>query len=307
MHKMSWIAALLVITGVIVAIDIYFDQHYIGATARFVWNAIAFSAQSLARSAEAVLALAFRRRFTRVLTSIITAVNVVYVSHIFLNDRQVRTAIGWREKLRLVGRKFATNLRDLWLKLPFAGKIVVVVLAIWAQIHFLPNFAAWIVLFPVAFLIPPLQWAWRTLSSLVVDNLFGDWYWQKYAKKHRSFMGWIKSIPVLREVRGGWRMTRLRYITAWRMWRYEECYRIAKSERRRISLFEPIRLWWLGELDRYIGRHLCNGPKDWPPTTYHPPVLWYDQESPHAEAFRRVIGAGAMLTLAFTLRSSARR
>lgn len=209
--------------------------------------------------------------------------------------------------MRLAARKVATTIRSAWLQLPFIGKCLVVIIAIWAQVHFLPGFAAWLVLFPIAFLIPPLMWVWRTVSSWFVDNFVGDWYWQRFATKHRSIMGWFKSIPVIREVRGAWRITRLRYITAWRMWRYEECYRIAKSERRRISLFEPIRLWWLGELDRYIGRPLCHGVKDWPPTTYHPPVLWYDRESPHAEAFRRVIGAGAMLTLAFTLRSSARR
>jgi len=31
-------------------------------------------------------------------------------------------------------------------------------------------------------------------------------------------------------------------------------YRHADTNERWVSLIEPVRLWWLGELDRYIGR-----------------------------------------------------
>lgn len=307
MHKISWIAMLLVITGVIIAIDVYFvETHYIGATARFLWNALVFALQSLARSLEASLALLFRRRATRILTGIFSAIGLMYVSHIILTDSQVRKAYGWREKVRLGARIVATRLRSEWIDLHFVLKCLIVVAAISAQVYFLPSIAAWFVLFPIAFLVPPLLWLWRTVSGWVADTFFGGWYWRKLGRTHRTAMNFMRAIPIIREVRGAWRIARMRYLTAWRMWRYESCYRIAKDERRRISLFEPLRLWWLGELDRYIGRPLLAGHQAWPETTYVPPVLWYDHESPSSQLIRRILGAGAIAVIV-TARSSGRR
>jgi hypothetical protein len=60
----------------------------------------------------------------------------------------------------------------------------------------------------------------------------------------------------VREVVGAVRLARTRYLRAWRLWRYDPRYRRAASGKQIISFIEPVRLWWRGELDDYVGRPL---------------------------------------------------
>jgi hypothetical protein len=60
----------------------------------------------------------------------------------------------------------------------------------------------------------------------------------------------------VREVVGAVRLARTRYLRAWRPWRYDPRYRRAASGKQIISFIEPVRLWWRGELDDYVGRPL---------------------------------------------------
>jgi hypothetical protein len=129
-HWREWFALLLVIMLIIVAIDWYFGTHYIGATARMLWNSVAFIAQSLARTIEVSLALLFRRRATRIVTGLFTAVGLVYVSHLILTDGQVKQAHTWREKIRAGTRTLTSHLRTQWFQLPLIGKCAIVALAI---------------------------------------------------------------------------------------------------------------------------------------------------------------------------------
>jgi hypothetical protein len=59
----------------------------------------------------------------------------------------------------------------------------------------------------------------------------------------------------------GARLLRLRYLSAWRLWRYDPRYRDAARNARHVSFVEPLRLWWRGELDGYVGRPLLAGPR----------------------------------------------
>jgi hypothetical protein len=55
----------------------------------------------------------------------------------------------------------------------------------------------------------------------------------------------------------GWvRLARIRYLCAWRLWRYDLRYRCPDTGKHEVSLIEPIRLWWRGKLDSYVGRPL---------------------------------------------------
>ena len=55
--------------------------------------------------------------------------------------------------------------------------------------------------------------------------------------------------------RGAVRLGRMRYLTAWRLWKYDPQYRDPSGELW-VSFFEPLRLWNERKLDLYIGRPL---------------------------------------------------
>ena len=59
---------------------------------------------------------------------------------------------------------------------------------------------------------------------------------------------------------GAARLTRIRYLRAWRLWKYDPRYRHPATGTRRVSFIEPVRLWWRGELDGYVDRPLLCGP-----------------------------------------------
>jgi hypothetical protein len=50
----------------------------------------------------------------------------------------------------------------------------------------------------------------------------------------------------------------MRYLAAWRLWKYDPCYRDPSGELW-VSVFEPVRLWRARKLDLYIGHPLFAG------------------------------------------------
>ena len=56
-------------------------------------------------------------------------------------------------------------------------------------------------------------------------------------------------------MRGGIRLIRMRYLCAWRLWKYDPRYRDLTGELW-VSVLEPVRLWKERKLDRYVGRPL---------------------------------------------------
>lgn len=302
MDKISWkewFGMLLVIAGVIVAIDIYFGAHFVGATTRFLWNGVAFLTLWFARVIEAGAILLTRRRAIR-LTTFVTAIGVGYASSVILTDAQVRKAYTLREKVRLV----LTKIRGRWLALPTWGKFVFVGLLIIAQIICLPRIAEWIVLFPIAFMVPVLKAFGQWLALWIADSFIGRMYWMYFGTLHRKITRGAKMIPIAKQVREMILLKRLQYLTAWRMWMHEACYQTARG-RRRISLFEPVRLWWRGELNTYVGRPLLSGKSGtWPVRTYVPPKLWYEHDRP----VRHLVSTCILMLLAiFSMNGSVRK
>jgi hypothetical protein len=247
----GWYAtfALLVVVA-FSAIYYLTGQDALGAAGRFIWNGIVLVANGLIRLIGSLFELLARgvgwRRMSR-LASVVTGVGLGYAASVVVSDSTVGKARGWRGKLQ-AAIKVA---RDKWQNLPIALKLLAVAGLIASQVylHFL------LVIFPIAFLVPVVRRLWVR----VADLLFGGWYWKTFGDTHRAAVGAIRSLPLLRPLAEGVRLVRLRYLYAWRLWRYHPRYRDPATNTRHVSLIEPMRLWWRGELDGYVGRPLLSG------------------------------------------------
>jgi len=222
----------------------------VAATSRFLWNATALITNGTLRAAGGLLLLLARgigwRRLARLATAIM-GVGLSYSGGIFLSERQLRRAKGWTGTLSAL----LAQTRIRWLGLPLAWKIAIVALLIASQVylHFL------FILFPIAFLVPVVRRIWVR----VADIALGSWYWRAFGRTHRAVIASLRTMPGAREVVGAVRLARIRYLRAWRLWRYDPRYRHAATGKQSISFIEPVRLWWHGELDDYVGRPLLCG------------------------------------------------
>jgi len=233
------------------AVDHFTGLDAIAATSRFLWNATALIANGAIRTAGGLLLLLARgigwRRLAR-LATILMGVGLSYSGGVILSDRGLRRAKGWTGKLK----GLVATLRNRWLRLHLAGKLVIVAVLIASQVylHFL------LILFPIAFLVPVVRRVWVRAA----DVALGRWYWRTFGHTHRAAIVYLRARPGAREAMGWVRLVRLRYLRAWRLWKYDPCYRHAATGRHKVSFIEPVRLFWRGELDGYVGRPLLCGP-----------------------------------------------
>ena len=229
------------------AIGIFTGVDAIAATARFVWNVLALIANGAIRAAAGLLALVARgvgwRRLSRIATAIM-GVGLSYSGGVILSERGLRRARGWTGKFKLL----LTLMRARWLALHLVWKIAIVAVLIASQLylHFL------LIVFPIAFLVPVVRRLWVQAA----DVLVGSWYWRTCGRAHRRAIAFLRRQPGIRHTIGGVRLMRIRYLRAWRLWKYDPRYRCTETGKREVSFIEPIRLWWRGELDGYVGRHL---------------------------------------------------
>jgi|GEM_PF-1747272 len=305
-----WIMTLLVIVGIVVVIDyVFLDTWALGATTRFLWNALIFAALWFLRAAEGFILLFSKRRVVK-FTSFLTNVGLGYASRVVLTETQAKKAFTWkywvaqntREKVRIA----LSYVRVRWIKLETWQKFAIVAILITVQVLWVP-FAVLFVIFPVGFMVPFIiamrQMIVAVVVGLLADSALSRTYWNYFGHMHRSLVQRSKSVPVVREVRGAMYLTRLQYLTAWRMWMHAECYKTTKG-RRRISLFEPLRLWWRGELNTYIGRPLLSGKcNPWPERAYVLPKLWYEHDTPWSRLGMILV---AFFLIATSMRGSAR-
>jgi hypothetical protein len=233
-----------------VGIDYLTGADAIAGTARFAWNAIVIAGTGLSRVAGGFLALVAKgigwRRLTRLSTAILS-VGLGYSGSVLLSDRGVKRAKGWTGKLRQV----LMLMRQRWLGLPLIGKLAIVAALITSQLYL----HSLLVLFPIAFLVPIVRRLWVQSADL----LFGGWYWRTFGQTHRSVVRFLSGLFGVRQMMGAARLTRLRYLYAWRLWKHDPRYRCQDTNRRVVSLAEPIRLWRRRELDGYVGRPLLSG------------------------------------------------
>lgn len=233
-------------------VDHFTGLDVVAATSRFLWNAAALAANSVTRAAGGLLALLAKgigwRRLSR-LATVIMGVGLSYSGGVILSERGVSRAKGWTGKLKAT----ATTLRNRWLQLHLAWKLAIVATLIASQVYL----HVLLILFPIAFLVPVVRRLWVRVADVVV----GSWYWKVFGRQHREIVAFLRSLPGVRQLIGAARLTRIRYLRAWRLWKYDASYRHPATGQRRVSFIEPVRLWWRGELDGYVGRHLLCGPE----------------------------------------------
>lgn len=233
-----------------VAIYALTGQDAIGAAARFLSNGIVLIRNIAARSAGSLLKLLAQgvglRRLSRFLAAG-ASIGLGYAASVIVSDKTVKQARGWREKMHAA----ATFAQRTWHEAPVFAKIAAVVCLIASQVylHF------FLVVFPIAFLVPTVRRLWVRAA----DMMFGSWYWKTFGPTHRAVVASIRNLPFMRTLFAAARLMRLRYLSAWRLWRYDPRYRDPENQARFVSLIEPWRLLRRGELDRYIGRPLLAG------------------------------------------------
>jgi hypothetical protein len=250
-HGLGWYATFLALALVLfVVIGVFTGVDAIAATARFLWDLLALVANGAIRAAAGVLALLAKgvgwRRLSRIATTMM-GVGLSYSGGVILSDARLRRAKGWTGRIKVL----LATMRARWLALHLFWKIAIVAALIASQVylHFV------LILFPIAFLVPVVRRLWIQ----VADVAFGGWYWKACGRMHRRVVAVVRRQPGVRHAIGGARLLRIRYLCAWRLWRYDPRYRCAETGEHAVSLIEPIRLWWRGELDGYVGRHLLGG------------------------------------------------
>lgn len=240
----------VLVAGIFLGVGYFTGLDAIGAGARFLWNLLAFSVNGLIRVAGGLLLLLAKgvglRRLSR-LATMMMGVGLGYAGSVILSDRAVKKAHGWRGKLRAA----VTLARNRWIALPLVWKLAIVALLIASQVYL----HTLLIVFPIAFLVPVVRRLWVQ----VVDWLFGGWYWRNFGVMHRRAVARLEKLTGFRQFLGWARLTRLRYLCAWRLWKHDPRYRHSEKARRQLSFAEPIRLWWRGDLDRYVGRPLLTG------------------------------------------------
>lgn len=247
----GWYAtfAFLIVTS-FVAIYVLTGMDALGAAARFLWNGLVFIGNGLIRAVGGLMQMLARgvgwRRLSR-LGAMVTGVGLGYAASVVVSDTTVSRARGWRGKLQTAIRVT----REKWQALPLIMKLAIVVALIASQVYL----HVALIIFPIAFLVPVVRRIWVGAA----DAVFGSWYWKTFGDLHRATMSALRSLPGVRIVAGGFRLIRLRYLTAWRLWRYHPRYRDPVTGRREVSFLEPLCLWWQGELDGYVGRPLLAG------------------------------------------------
>ena len=240
----------LLVVGTFVIVYYFTGQDALGATARLLWNAAVFGFNALVELFGSLLGLLARgvgwRRLSR-LAAVVGSVGLGYAGSVVLSDRSIHRAHTWRDKavafLAAAGAK--------WHALPLTGKLLVVAALVASQVWL----HSILIVFPIAFLVPVVRNLWVQTADLA----FGGWYWKTFGHFHRAVAGRLRRMPITRRVIGGIRLARIRYLCAWRLWRYDPRYRTERARGRRVSLVEPIRLWRRGELDRYVGHPLLAG------------------------------------------------
>ena len=222
----------------------------VGAASRFLWNALVFLVNGGIRLFGGLVLVLARgvglRRLSR-LATLLTGVGLAYAGNLILSDEKLKRAHGWRGKLKTL----VTLASKRWQALHLGWKLAIVAILIASQLylHFL------LIVFPIAFLVPVVRRLWIR----IVDLVFGSWYWRTFGHLHRTMVAALEAMPGPRHAIGAARLWRIRYLCAWRLWKYDPAYRDPRSGKRWISFVEPMRLWWQGKLDRYVGRPLLSG------------------------------------------------
>lgn len=252
--QIGWYVTFVVI-AVVASVGVWAltGQDALGAAVRFLWNGLALLVNMVVRLFGSLVGLLARgvgwRRLSRI-ANVIGGIGLGYAASVVVSDDKVQRARNWRSRLRMM----ITIARNRWQTLPMVWKLFVVGVLIASQVYL----HTILILFPIAFLVPLVRRLWVRVADLA----FGTWYWKTFGMRHRSLVSRLRALPGLRHVIGWGRLTRIRYLTAWRLWRYHPRYRLVDSPRRQVNFVEPVKLWWRCELDSYIDSPLLAGRRE---------------------------------------------
>jgi hypothetical protein len=249
---------LALICAALVALSFLTDINTIGATGRFAWNAAIAALLASARGLDTVSAYVLRRRIWRI-ASFFTTVGLGYSGNVVLTHAQLERAKGWHGTFR----KYTIRMRNNWNALGTTWKFLCVAVVITAQIALLPVISQYIVLIPIGFMIPVVANGARRIYAWAADSILGATYRRYFGSTHRAASRRLRTLAPVHGLRGGIRLVRMRYLSAWRLWKYDPQYRDSSGELW-VSVFEPIRLWREQKLDLYIGRPLFAGKRAQP-------------------------------------------
>ena len=249
--SLGWYVTFAVL-AVAAALAVYLltGEVAVGAAAGLLWNALVLVVNGAIRLFGGLALIVARgvglRRVSR-LARLLTGVGLGYAGSLILSDDKLKRAHGWRGKVKT----FITLAARRWQALHLFWKLAIVAVLIASQVylHFL------LIVFPIAFLVPVVRRLWIR----IVDLVFGSWYWRTFGRLHRAAVAALEAMPGPRQAIGATRLWRIRYLCAWRLWKYDAAYRDPESGKRWVSVVEPMRLWWRGKLDRYVGNPLLAG------------------------------------------------
>lgn len=245
-----WVFSLGLILAVLVGVSFFLDINTIGATGRFAWNALVAALLASARGFDTVLAYVLRRRIWRI-AAFFTTVGLGYSGNVVLTHAQLERARGWRGTLR----RQTGRMRQRWNALATPWKLACVAGVVALQIWLFPVLSEYVVLIPIGFMIPLVANGTRKLYAWAANSIFAATYRRYLGSAHRTAARKLRRLALLQAVREGIRLLRMRYLAAWRLWKYDPRYRNSSGELW-VSMFEPIRLWRARKLDCYIGRPL---------------------------------------------------
>jgi hypothetical protein len=251
--RWRWVVAFTALFVAILVADMVTGMNAVGATARMFWGLLRVPIFWFIRGADAFIIRIIGRRAWRGILALLS-IGFGYLGRVFLREVHIEKVHSTREKFR----RILECIRRWWIKLSLRQKLAVVAAAIALQVILLPTIHTYILLFPIGFMIPVMVRMGAKMYAWIGDTIFGKLYWTYCAPVHNAVGRFLERLPLVRQIRGAWRLFRLQYYTAWRLWRSDPRYR-DESGKRWVSFIEPIRLWRKGKLNVYAGRPLLSG------------------------------------------------
>lgn len=242
----SHIFAIALLIAAIVFVDIMTGENAIGFTFRFLWGIIARFAIFFIHGFDVFFFAVLRVRVFQWIGAL-TVVQIGYIGRVIFNEHQMGKFSTWKDSMKV----HAGRLKRLWRATPIVLKIVVVGLLIFGQMALLPRLSEWVILFPMGFMLHGIESLYRRMFGKVankaIDRVIGG--------KHEELVDRIEWLDRLYTKCGLWR---LKYLTAWRLWKHSPKYRDPVTLKRKKSFIEPIRLFWRNDesLERYVGKPL---------------------------------------------------
>lgn len=244
------VVTLLIFLAAIVALDQLTGTDAVGASAQVALRFLKYVGVWCVQSFHVIAAAVFRRRVWR-FVMLLTPVGFGYFGNIIFSETRMRRA----EHLLRRYRSALQAGKEWWHDRSTLEKFLIVFIVIALQAALLPAIAQYIVFFPYRFMIPVVKGAARWFYSRTSDTFVGVLYWKYCGATHWRVMRAVREYWLVKYVHDGLCLLRLQYLTAWRLWKYDEKYRNEAGELW-VSFIEPIRLWRRGTLNRYVGRPL---------------------------------------------------